>query len=123
MGLREDAAAALAALEARGRLRAHRRVTGSMGPSASLVVDGDGPAVVHNFSSNDYLGLAGDPRVQEAAIAVMRRSGVGSTASRLILTHEVHDELEAELASWLEVERVQLFGSGYAANVGVLSTV
>ena len=123
MGLREDAAEVLAALEGKGRLRGHRRVSGTPGASTSLFLGAGELAEVHNFSSNDYLGLAGDVRLQEAAIEVMRKSGVGSTASRLILTHEVHDELEEELASWLEVERAQLFGSGYAANVGIVSTL
>lgn len=125
MSLRDDATAVLAALEEKGRLRAHRVVTGTPGPSTRLR-SGDGSGVVtavHNFSSNDYLGLAGDVRLQEAAIEVMRSSGVGSTASRLIMTHEEHDSLEAELATWLQAERVQLFNSGYAANVGVLSTL
>ena len=115
MSLRDDATSVLADLEAKGRLRAHRVVTGSPGPSASLRSgSGEGAVeqVVHNFSSNDYLGLAGDVRLQEAAIAVMRSSGVGSTASRLIMTHEEHETLEAELADWLRVERVQLFNSG-----------
>lgn len=122
MGLKEDAAAILATLEAKGRRRGHRRVEGTTGANALLARAG-GAQAVHNFSSNDYLGLAGDERLQEAAIEVMRKSGVGSTASRLILTHEAHDALEEELASWLGAERVQLFGSGYAANVGIVSTL
>jgi 8-amino-7-oxononanoate synthase len=126
MSLRDDATSVLADLEAKGRLRAHRVVTGSPGPRTSLRSNsGDGAVeqVVHNFSSNDYLGLAGDARLQEAAIAVMRTSGVGATASRLIMTHEEHDALEVELADWLQAERVQLFNSGYAANLGLLSTL
>jgi 8-amino-7-oxononanoate synthase len=125
MSLREDAASVLADLEAKGRLRAHRVITGAPGAIASLrsTLGADATTTVHNFSSNDYLGLAGDIRLQEAAIEVMRSSGVGSTSSRLIMTHEEHDSLEAELAEWLRVERVQLFNSGYAANVGVLSTL
>lgn len=123
MGLKEDAAAILAALEEKGRRRGHRRVTGAVGAQAHLLGGSAARELVHNFSSNDYLGLAGDERLQDAAIEVMRKSGVGSTASRLILSHSAHDELEEELACWLGVERVQLFGSGYAANVGVVSTL
>jgi 8-amino-7-oxononanoate synthase len=126
MSFRDDAISVLADLEAKGRLRAHRVVTGPPGPSTSLRTgSGDEAAsmVVYNFSSNDYLGLAGDVRLQEAAIGVMRSSGLGSTASRLIMTHEEHDALEVELAEWLQTERVQLFNSGYAANIGVISTL
>jgi 8-amino-7-oxononanoate synthase len=119
MSLRDDASRVLAELEEKGRLRGHRVIRGVPSPSAELATAG----VVHNFSSNDYLGLAGDVRLQEAAISAMRTSGVGSTASRLIMTHEEHEALEVELASWLGTERVQLFNSGYAANVGMLSTL
>ncbi len=119
MSLRDDASRVLAELEAKGRLRDHRVMKGAPSPSAELLFGGE----VHNFSSNDYLGLAGDPRLQAAAIRVMQTSGVGSAASRLIMTHEEHELLEAELASWLGAERVQLFNSGYAANVGMMSTL
>lgn len=119
MSLREDAAKVLAELEAKGRLRRHRVVTGASGPTTKLATGGE----VHNFSSNDYLGLAADPRLQEAAIATMRESGFGSSASRLIMSSDVHERLEGELADWLKVERAQLFNSGYAANVGTLSTI
>lgn len=119
MSLRDDASRVLTELEAKGRLRGHRVVRGVPSPSAELAAGGE----VHNFSSNDYLGLAGDVRLQEAAIQVMRSSGVGSAASRLIMSHQEHELLEAELAAWLGAERVQLFNSGYAANVGMLSTL
>ncbi len=118
MSFQEDAEQILSSLEAKGRLRGHRVVSGVAGAETEM-----GGGVVHNFSSNDYLGLAGDVRLQQAAIEGMRESGLGSTASRLILTHEIHEELELELASWLGTERAQLFNSGYAANLGILSTV
>lgn len=119
MSLRDDGAKVLAELEEKGRLRRHRVVSGAPGATVRL----EGGAEVLNFSSNDYLGLAADPRLQEAAIEVMRKHGFGSTASRLIMSSDVHERLEAELADWLQAERVQLFNSGYAANVGLLSTV
>jgi 8-amino-7-oxononanoate synthase len=118
MSLRDDASVALALLEAKGRLRAHRVV--DSGPSGVVNLDG---LLVHSFSSNDYLGLADHPLLQEAAIGVMRSYGVGAAASRLIMTHRIHEDLEHELAAWLGAERVQLFNSGYAANVGLLSTI
>lgn len=118
MALRDDAREVLAALEERGRRRGHRQYDGVMGPSFEL----DGRRV-HNFSSNDYLGLAGDVRVAEALARGAFQSGCGAGASRLIVGPREHIELERELASWLGAERVQLFNSGYAANVGVLSTL
>lgn len=77
-----------------------------------------------NFSSNNYLGLAGHPRVIQALAESAVRYGVGSTASRLIAGNsEAHRELEAFLARWKGTEAAIVFGSGYQANVGVLSSV
>jgi 8-amino-7-oxononanoate synthase len=77
-----------------------------------------------NFSSNNYLGLAGHPRVIQALAESAVRYGVGSTASRLIAGNsEAHRELEAFLARWKRTEAAVLFGSGYQANVGALSSL
>lgn len=118
MGIREDATTELAALAATGRLRGRRVVLGAADGELEFDV---GRAI--DFSSNDYLGLASDARLRDAAIACMTRDGVGATASRLIMTHRAHEELEDALAQWLGSEQVQLFNSGYAANVGLLSTI
>lgn len=87
------------------------------------VLEGSGPVVrwkgaqYLNFCSNDYLGLASDPRLQVAAQA-------GSGASRLITGTLVgHQELEQELASWVGLPTSLLFSSGYAANVGAISAL
>ncbi|MGN6108516.1 MAG: aminotransferase class I/II-fold pyridoxal phosphate-dependent enzyme [Kofleriaceae bacterium] len=119
MSLDDDVRAELAALEAANRLRVPRVVDGAQGPVA--VVDG---VEVLNFSSNDYLGLAGDPRLAEAAAAALDRSGVGAGASRLVVgNHREHVALEAALADWQRCEGVRLFNSGYAANVGLMTTL
>lgn len=115
MKLRERALRTLAELQAKGRVRQRRSFVGAMGHR--LVVDG---REVFNFSANDYLGLAGDVRL---ARALDRLEGVGSGSSRLIVGPAAHRELEQALAAWWEVEAVQLFNSGYAANVGVLSAL
>ncbi len=76
-----------------------------------------------NFSSNDYLGLAGDPEVQAAFIEGAKLSGVGSGAAHLVTGHhEFHQALEERLASWLQRDDALLFSTGYMANLAVLST-
>ncbi len=93
-----------------------------------IVFDGVGPAGVVNgrpmvsFASNDYLGLAGHPRVCRAAQAAIERFGAGATSARLIAgTRYLHKELEHEIAAWKNTERAVVFPSGFAANLGALS--
>ena len=74
-----------------------------------------------NFSSNDYLGLARDTRLVEAAVAAMTRHGVGTGASRLVVGDTtVHQLLERRLASFARGGSALLFNGGYSANVGIL---
>lgn len=76
------------------------------------------------FCSNDYLGLAGDPRLAEALAEGARRFGTGGGASHLVCGHsEAHDRLEARLAEWTGCQRALLFSSGYQANLGVVSAL
>jgi len=78
---------------------------------------------VVSFAANDYLGLAFDSAVIEAGVDAARRWGTGSTASRLIVgTRSLHDELESAIADWKRTEASLVFSTGYAANVGVLTT-
>lgn len=77
-----------------------------------------------DFAGNDYLGLALDPRVAEAAAVGARRFGAGAGASHLVSGHlAVHEALENALAEWLGRERVLLFSTGYMANLGVLQAL
>jgi 8-amino-7-oxononanoate synthase len=77
-----------------------------------------------NFSSNDYLGLAGEPKLVEAATRALREVGSGSGASRLVVGDTVlHAELEQRLASFMGSPAAVLFNSGYAANVGILQAL
>ena len=77
-----------------------------------------------NFSSNNYLGLAGHPKVIQAAVEFTRDYGAGSTASRLIAGNtEPHRGLEYFIAQWKGTEAALVFGSGYQANVGILSSL
>jgi 8-amino-7-oxononanoate synthase len=84
------------------------------------VVTEDGRRLL-NFSSNDYLGLASHPDVLEASARAAARAG-GATASRLIVgTDSAYGALEAKLADFQGTEAALVFGSGYLANVGVIS--
>lgn len=77
-----------------------------------------------NFSSNDYLGLARHPEVVQAGLDALRIGGAGSTSSRLVTGHSREAaELEEELAAWVGMDRALLYGSGYMANLGVLSAL
>jgi 8-amino-7-oxononanoate synthase len=75
------------------------------------------------FASNDYLGLTQHPAVIAAAHDALDRYGTGAGSARLIVgSRAVHSELERELASWKDMPRAALFPTGFATNLGVLST-
>ena len=77
-----------------------------------------------NFSSNDYLGLANDPVLREAAIEATRQFGAGSGASRLICGSLVpHHRLEETLAEFKGTEGALAFSSGYATAVGAITAL
>jgi len=79
---------------------------------------------VIDVSGNDYLGLARDPRVVEAAIDAARTWGAGSTGSRLVSgSTELHAAFETELASYVGAEAGLVFSSGYCANLAVLQAL
>ncbi|HEY6917165.1 MAG TPA: 8-amino-7-oxononanoate synthase [Allosphingosinicella sp.] len=97
----------LAALAAAGRLR-------RLSPRAGL-----------DFSSNDYLGLAGDPAIARAvAEAIAAGVPVGSGGSRLLRGNAPeHEALEAKAAAFLGAEAALFFSSGFAANTALFSTL
>jgi 8-amino-7-oxononanoate synthase len=78
-----------------------------------------------NLCSNDYLGLAESAALREAVVdAVVRSPRVGATGSRLLSGHAaVWDELENEFAHFAGTEAALYFGSGYTANIGLLSSL
>jgi 8-amino-7-oxononanoate synthase len=107
------------AIRASGRWRAPRDLDGR-GPEATIAADGR-PVV--SFASNDYLGLTTHPAVIAAAHDALDRWGAGSGSARLIVgSRPIHSELERELAEWKASERAALFPTGFAANLGVLTT-
>lgn len=76
------------------------------------------------IGSNNYLGLAQDPRVIEAACEAARKYGSGCTGSRFLNGNiKLHEELEAELADFLQKEAVLLFSTGFFVNQGALATL
>lgn len=77
-----------------------------------------------SFCSNDYLGLANDPRLAQALQTASARFGVGSGASHLVSGHsEEHHLLEEEIAQFTGRPRALLFSTGYMANLGVISAL
>ena len=76
-----------------------------------------------NFCSNDYLGLADNPALKQTVIEAMSRATrIGGTGSRLLSGHAaVWNELEEEFAAFAGSAAALYFGSGYAANIGLLT--
>jgi 8-amino-7-oxononanoate synthase len=108
--------AELARLRAADLYRTRRVIEGRYG--VELTVDG---CACLNFCSNDYLGLAADPRVAAAAQRALAACGTGSGAAALISGYNrEHRALEEELAAFTRRPRALLFSSGWAANLGVL---
>jgi 8-amino-7-oxononanoate synthase len=74
-----------------------------------------------SFSCNDYLNLTHHPVVMDAAVAALRRYGVGAGASRFVTgNHPLFAELEGKLARLKDTEDACVFGSGYLANLGII---
>ena len=114
-----DIAARLAQLREASLDRRTRLISGPQGPRVML----DGTPVLL-LCSNNYLGLADHPRVREAAADAAMRWGVGAGASRLVSgTMTIHERLERCLAEFEGTESCLLYGSGYLANIGVLTTL
>lgn len=109
----------LAELERRDLKRVRRVLDSPQGPHVRV-----GGRDLANFSSNDYLGLANHPRLREAAHRAIDRYGVGAGASPLVSGHlRAHEEAEHRFARFAGLPRALLFGSGYAANLGILAAL
>src|SRR5471030_174595 len=117
MSVADDIARAeLEALREQGLLRRLEPLRGAPGVEIELR---PGERLL-NFSSNDYLGLAGDPRVAQALANGAREWGAGAAASRLVCgDFAPHHKLESALTSFEGAEAAVLFGSGYSANCGL----
>jgi len=111
--------AALAEREAQSLLRIRRVIDTPCAPR--VTVDGQ-PMLA--FCSNDYLGLASEPRLAEALQAGAQRWGTGAGASHLVSGHyAVHEALEARLAEFLGLEAALSFSTGYMVNAGIAAAL
>jgi glycine C-acetyltransferase len=109
----------LGALRERHLYRPLRIMSSAQGPVVSV----DDRRVI-SLSSNDYLGLTHHPRLRQAALDAVASYGAGSGAVRTIAgTMTLHEELEADLARFKDVEAVLTFQSGFTANTGVIPTI
>ena len=109
----------LEALESACLLRRRRSVEGALGPRVTV-----GGRELVCFASNDYLGLAADPRLVQAACEGARALGVGAGASHLVCGHNAaHEALEGRLAEFVGMPRALLFSTGYMANLGIVTAL
>jgi len=103
----------------RGWYRVRRRLQSGQGARVRL-----GGRELINFSSNDYLALAGDARLARAAAAAARRYGCGAAASPLVSGYSPPlRSLERALADWEGTEAALVFSSGYTANLALVSSL
>ena len=117
--LQQRLSARLSERRTQNLLRQRRSVESPQQPA--LAVDG---SKLLSFCSNDYLGLANHPDVVAAFKRGLDEYGAGSGASHLVTGHtKAHAALEEELAAFTGRSRALLFGSGFMANVGVLTTL
>ncbi len=76
------------------------------------------------FGSNSYLGLTNHPELIEAATNALRKYGTGASGSRLMNGNlDLHVELEAKLAEFVNKESATVFSTGFQANIGTISAV
>ena len=109
----------LAAIRDQDLYRELRRVESPQGPRIWL-----NERSVVNFSSNDYLGLANEPALKEAAIAAVRAFGAGAGASRLISgSLSPHQDLDETIAAFKSTEAALSFATGYAAALGAIGAL
>ena len=114
-----DLATRLGSIRDQGLLRRLRKLDSSQGTNLKL-----NNQRYLNFSSNDYLGLASHPLVNEAAIRAIERFGAGCGASRLVCgSLAIHHELEEALAHFKKAEAALSFSSGYSAAIGTIAAI
>ncbi len=109
----------LAALKADHLERRRLLLDGAQGAQVTI----NGQRVI-SFCSNDYLGLAADPALVQAAHAALDQCGVGAGAAHLITGHHrFHQDFETAFARFVGKPSALLFSTGYMANLGVLTAL
>ena len=109
----------LAQLETDSLLRSRTLLESAQG--AHVRIDG---RELLSFCSNDYLGLANDAALKEAATAAIREYGVGAGASHLVTGHHrLHQAFEQAFAAFVGKQAALMFSTGYMANIGVLTAL
>jgi 8-amino-7-oxononanoate synthase len=115
----EELISRLGGLREQNLYRELRRVDSPQSPHIEI----DGKKFL-NFSSNDYLGLANEPALKDAAIEAIQRFGAGAGASRLVCgSLGPHHELDEKLAAFKGTQAALSFSSGYAAVTGVIGSL
>ena len=110
----------LDSLRAAGTYKSLRHITGPMRAQVHMVEAGD--AIV--LSSNNYLGLADNPRVVEAGVEGLHKYGAGTASVRFICgTLDIHQRLEDKIADFLGTEAALTYVSCWAANTGLIPTI
>jgi len=118
--MREALAAELDGLREASLYKTERVITSPQGATIHVAVPGEAaPREVVNFCANNYLGLANDARVVQAAHEALTRWGFGTSSVRFICgTFDVHKELEGKLSEFLGMEDTILYSSAFDANGG-----
>lgn len=111
--------ASLAQLDADSLLRKRSLLESAQGTHVRV-----GGRELVSFCSNDYLGLAADPGLAEAALSAIKEYGVGAGASHLVTGHhKLHHEFEQAFARFVGKPAALMFSTGYMANLGVLTAL
>ncbi|HXU99196.1 MAG TPA: glycine C-acetyltransferase [Caulobacteraceae bacterium] len=122
--MREDfytrVAGELADIDRQGLTKPERVIASRQGPLVEVRLEGGRTVEALNFCANNYLGLAGDPRVADAAAKAARDAGAGMASVRFICgTQAIHKALEKATADYLGYEDAILFAAAFDANGGV----
>jgi glycine C-acetyltransferase len=106
-------------LKAKGTHMTLRVLEGEQAPECTI----DGQRII-NLASNNYLGLTTHPKLREAAVAAIKKYGVGAGAVRTVSgTMSIHMELEEKIARFKHTEASVVFQSGFTANAGTVSAI
>ena len=112
----------IAALKEAGLYKSERTITSPQQAVVHVAQKGDQDFI--NFCANNYLGLANDPQLVEAAKTALDKYGYGMSSVRFICgTQDIHKELEHKLAAFLGTEDVILYPSCFDANAGLFETL